>query len=43
MYARLISPGITPGADVDWHCIIGDVPEGYNCIPIGLSPRSKPD
>ncbi len=42
MYAELISPGTQPLGEA-WHCIIGDGPKGYNCIPIGLQPTSKPD
>ena len=39
MEAQLIAVG-ADRVSPEWHCLIGNGPKGYNCIPLGFGPSS---
>ena len=39
MYAKLISLGVDGNAGILWHCLYGNYPRGYSCVPLGNEPR----
>ena len=41
MYVKMISAGQNVGPEEwNWHCLVGQGPKGYNCIPLGIGPSS---